>query len=143
MTLTAKLKPLVIKPNQGRDYPMGRMSAIFKADLEETNSTLSVSEWWLDPNTAGPETHKHPEAHLFYVIDGTLSVYIKGKDWFKADKGSYIYIPGNTEHGFENTDLDKVGFISINTPGGFEKMAPQIAEYFVANPLGDAKPKIS
>lgn len=33
------LKPLVLAPNEGRTYSMGRMSAIFKADLEETHST--------------------------------------------------------------------------------------------------------
>jgi hypothetical protein len=30
-------KALVIAPDQGRHYSMGRMSAIFKADCAETN----------------------------------------------------------------------------------------------------------
>jgi len=132
------MKPLVIKPTEGRKYPMGRMSAVFKADLEETNSELSVSEWWLEANTEGPEIHKHPEAHLFYVLEGTLAIYLEGKDWFEVEKGSYIYIPGDTEHGFENRGTVKAGFMSINTPGGFEQVIPHIANYFEDNPLGDA-----
>lgn len=132
------LKSLVLKPEDGRKYPMGRMSAVFKADLEETNSTLSVSEWWLEPKTEGPHKHQHPEAHLFYVISGKLSIYLQDKDWFEAEKGSYIYIPGGQEHGFENRSDEVVGFMSINTPGGFEKMMPDIVEYFDENPLGDA-----
>lgn len=135
----AHLKPLVVKPKEGREYPMGRMSAVFKADLEETNSELSVSEWWLEPNTEGPEIHKHPESHLFYVLEGNLAVYLEGKDWFEVKKGSYIYIPGDTEHGFENRGTTKAGFISINTPGGFEKTIPHIVNYFEDHPLGDAK----
>ena len=135
----AKLKPLVLNPNDGRIYPMGRMSAVFKADLEETNSTLSVSEWWLEPNTEGPHIHKHPEAHVFYVIEGILAVYLQSKDWFEAEKGSYIYIPGGIEHGFENRSDETVGFMSINTPGGFEKSVPHIVNYFAEHPLGDAK----
>ena len=71
---SVELKALVVKPKGGRRYPMGRMSAIFKADLEETNSTLSASEWWLEPNTQGPDIHKQPEAHLFYVLEGTLAI---------------------------------------------------------------------
>ncbi|TQV72737.1 cupin domain-containing protein [Exilibacterium tricleocarpae] len=118
---------------------MGRMTAVFKADLEETNSTLSVSEWWLEPNTEGPHIHKHPEAHLFYVIEGRLTVYLQGKDWLETESGSYIYIPGETEHGFENRSSNKVGFISINTPGGFEQSIPGIVNYFNENPLGDTK----
>ena len=117
---------------------MGRMSAIFKADGNETTDTnLSVSEWWLEPNTEGPHNHDHPEDHLFYIIEGSLSVYLEEK-WFVAEKGSYIYIPAGHTHGFENQSDKKVGFMSINTPGGFEEIVPHIMEYFDENPLGDA-----
>ena len=139
MSHKAELKPLVLNPDDGRAYPMGRMSAVFKADLEETNSTLSVSEWWLEPNTEGPHIHKHPETHLFYVIEGSLAVYLQSKDWFEVKKGSYVFIPGGTEHGFENRSDNTVGFMSINTPCGFEESIPHIVNYFEDNPLGDAK----
>ena len=142
MSKKAELKPLVLNANGGRVYPMGRMTAVFKADLKETDSTLSVSEWWIEPNTEGPHIHKHPETHIFYVIEGCLAVYLQDRDWFEAEKGSYIYIPGEIEHSFENRSNDKVGFISINTPGGFEQSIPDIVNYFEDNPLGDAKTNI-
>ena len=134
-----KLKPLILEPNDGRQYPMGRMSAVFKADLSETNSSLSVSEWWLEPNTEGPNIHNHVAAHLFYIIEGNLAVYLQDKGWFEVRQGSYIYIPGGTDHGFENWSEKTVGFMSINTPGGFEEDVPNIVAYFAENPLGDAK----
>ncbi|MGF1574749.1 MAG: cupin domain-containing protein [Cyanophyceae cyanobacterium] len=137
MTTKKQLQALVIKPEDGRKYPMGRMSAVFKADLEETESNLSVSEWWLNPDTEGPHIHKHPEAHLFYVIEGSLSVYLLDKNWFDAQKGTYIYIPGGIAHGFENRSSQAVGFMSINTPGGFEELVPHIVNYFKDNPLGN------
>ena len=139
MSEKADLYPLVLKPGDGRTYPMGRMSAVFKADLEETNSTLSVSEWWLEPNTEGPHIHNHPETHLYYIIEGSLAVCLQGKNWFQVEKGSYVFIPGGTEHGFENRSNNEVGFMSINTPGGFEDSIPHIVNYFEENPLGDAK----
>lgn len=37
--------PIVLAPGQGRAYPMGRISALFKADGPETKSRYSVSEW--------------------------------------------------------------------------------------------------
>lgn len=133
-----KAKPLVVNPNEGRVYPMGRMTAIFKADgSETTNTNLSVSEWWLEPNTEGPHQHDHSEDHLFYVIEGSLSVFLEEK-WLVASKGSYIYIPGGNTHSFENQSDKKVGFMSINTPGGFEAAVPHIVSYFDENPLGDA-----
>jgi len=113
MSQQAELKPLVINPEGGRAYPMGRMSAVFKADLEETQSSLSVSEWWIEPNTEGPHIHQHPEAHLIYIIEGSLAVYLEGRDWFEAEKGSYIYIPGETEHTFENRSNHTVGLMCV------------------------------
>ena len=50
-------------------------------------------EWWLDPNTKGPGTHAHPEDHVFYIIEGTVSIAIDG-EWFDAARGSYASIPG-------------------------------------------------
>ena len=138
MNTKKQLQALILKPEDGRKYPMGRMSAVFKADLDETDSTLSVSEWWLDPNTEGPHIHKHPEAHLFYVIEGSVSFYLQDKDWFEAVKGSYIYIPGGIEHSFENRSDKTAGFMSINTPGGFEEFVPHIVNYFDEHQLGNA-----
>src|SRR5262245_42196723 len=67
-------KPIVLGPGQGRAYPMGRISAVFKADEDETQSLYSVSEWWLEPRTRGPGAHSHVEDDLFYVIEGVMSI---------------------------------------------------------------------
>lgn len=129
--------PLVILPGQGRAYPMGRMRAVFKADGPETASTSSVSEWWLEPRTEGPPVHDHPEDHVFYVIEGCLSVLLDGA-WSEAPRGAYVVIPGGTAHSFENRTGERAGFISFNTPGGFERQAGAIQAWFADHPLGDA-----
>jgi mannose-6-phosphate isomerase-like protein (cupin superfamily) len=113
------------------------MNAVFKADGEETQSRYSISEWWLDPNTAGPGTHAHPEDHIFYVIEGTVSLNIAG-EWFHAERGSYALIPGGTPHDFENRGTERCGFMSLNAPGGFEDRMPGIAEALNETPVGDA-----
>lgn len=130
-------KASVLGPGQGRNYPMGRMQAVFKADGEEGLGAYSVSEWWLDPNTAGPPAHEHPEDHVFYVIQGTLALFIAGQ-WSEAEQGSYALIPGGVVHTFENRGEQRAGFISFNTPGGFEEQAQPIADWLADNPLGDA-----
>lgn len=115
----ATRKPIIIPPAQGRIYEMGRMRAIFKADDEESAGQYSVSEWWLEPGTRGPGVHSHSEDHIFYVIEGTLSVCLDG-NWSQADKGAYVLIPGDTPHDFRNSGTIRAGFIAFNTPGGFE-----------------------
>jgi mannose-6-phosphate isomerase-like protein (cupin superfamily) len=119
-------KPLVVAPEQGRVYPMGRMCAIFKADFDESDGRYSVSEWWLEPRTRGPDVHAHSEDHVFYVIAGTLSVRVND-DWSHATKGTYVVIPGGTPHSFENRGSVAAGFISFNSPGGFEARMADIA----------------
>ena len=52
--------PVVLAPDEGRSYAMGRLSAVFKADAAETGQGYSISEWWLDPHTKGPGPHSHP-----------------------------------------------------------------------------------
>jgi quercetin dioxygenase-like cupin family protein len=127
---------IIVAPGQGRAYPMGRMRAVFKADCEETETRYSVSEWWLEPNTRGPGVNSHPEDHVFYVIEGELSVLIDGA-WAQAERGSYILIPGEVPHDFENRGTSRVGFISLNVPGGFEADMTGIVEWFAENPPGD------
>jgi hypothetical protein len=63
-------RPVVLGPGEGRAYPMGRISAVFKADGAETGQLYSISEWWLDPHTKGPGAHSHPEDDVFYVLAG-------------------------------------------------------------------------
>lgn len=130
--------PIVLAPGQGRHYPMGRLQAVFKADGDESAGAYSVSEWWLEPNTGGPPEHDHPEDHVFYVIEGTMSLCVDGR-WFDAARGSYVVIPGGTRHTFENRGAERSGLISFNTPGGFEEQAQPIADWFAQNPVGDAQ----
>lgn len=114
---------LIVPAEQGRAYDMGRMRAVFKADGAETAGRYSISEWWLEPRTRGPGTHAHSDDHIFYVIEGALSLEVDGL-WSHLDKGGYAILPGGTPHSFENRETVRCGFISLNTPGGFEeKMA--------------------
>jgi len=119
-------RPIVVPPEQGRVYAMGRIRAIFKADSDESAGRYSVSEWWLEPRTRGPGVHAHSEDHVFYVIAGTLSVCVND-DWSHMTQGTYVVIPGGTPHDFKNQGSVPSGFISFNSPGGFEARMTGIA----------------
>ena len=73
MTTLTERKAIVLGPGEGRSYPMGRIHAVFKADGGETGAGYSISEWWLEPHTAGPGPHSHDEDDVFFVIAGTMS----------------------------------------------------------------------
>jgi mannose-6-phosphate isomerase-like protein (cupin superfamily) len=128
-------KPIVLTPTEGRRYEMGSMSAIFKADCAETNNAYSISEWWLEPYSKGPGAHSHLEDDVFYVIEGVMSFLIADK-WIDAPKGSFILVPAETTHDFENRTSDRTSALNFSIPGNFENHMPSIVDWFKENPLG-------
>ncbi len=133
---TAGRCPVVLGPGDGRTYPMGRISTVFKADGAETGQRYSISEWWLDPYTKGPGAHSHPEDDVFYVIGGTMSVLI-GTEWIEASTGSFVLVPATITHDFENRGSERAGVLNISVPGNFEPRMPDIAQWFAEHPPGD------
>ena len=87
---------------------MGRISAVFEADGDETAGAYSISEWWLEPHTAGPGAHAHAEDDVFHVIEGTMGV------------------------------LTRAAVLNVSVPGHFEKEMPAIAGWFAEHPPTDA-----
>lgn len=126
-------KPIVmLTPQAGRRYAMGRINAVFKADEGETNNQYSISEWWLDAHCAGPGAHAHPEDDVFFVIEGTMSIFVDGT-WHDAPAGTFVLVPGGVKHDFENRSDARAGLLNFS-PGPFEPAMKGISEWFVANP---------
>lgn len=128
-------KPIFLKPGEGRAYAMGGMRALFLADGKETGDRYSISEWWLEPHTAGPGAHSHDEDDVFFVLEGTLH-FLVGEKWTAAPKGSFVLAPGGVTHDFENRSDARAGALNLSFPGGFEKNMPMIVDWFRANPPG-------
>jgi mannose-6-phosphate isomerase-like protein (cupin superfamily) len=128
---------VVLGPDEGRQYDMGRIHAVFKADGSETDGGYSISEWWLEPNTTGPGPHSHPEDDTFYVLEGTMSVLV-GDRWVDATKGSFVLVPGGTVHDFENRRATRAGVLNVSYPGNFEPHMSGIVDWFRDHPPGDA-----
>ncbi|HVX22122.1 MAG TPA: cupin domain-containing protein [Acidimicrobiales bacterium] len=136
--VTAGRRPVVRGPGEGRAYPMGPLSAVFKADGAETERRYSISEWWLDPHTKGPGPHRHPEDDVFYVLAGTMTVLVDA-DWIEATAGSFVLVPGGVTHDFENRGAEPAGMLNVSAPGDFEQHMPGIAQWFVDRSPEDAR----
>jgi mannose-6-phosphate isomerase-like protein (cupin superfamily) len=127
---------IFLPPGGGRSYPMGRISAIFKADGKETRSAYSISEWWLEPCTRGPGAHAHEEDDIFFVIEGTMS-FLLDDHWVNAPEGSFVLVPGGMTHDFENRSSSRAGVLNFSIPGDFEESMPAIAKWFAEHPPQD------
>lgn len=133
--MTGKRKAIFLRPGEGRDYPMGGIRALFKADGAETEDKYSISEWWLEPHTQGPGAHSHPEDDVFYVLEGTMS-FLVGDEWIDAPKGSFVLAPAGMRHDFQNRSDARAGVLNLSFPGPFEPAMEGIAEWFRRNPPG-------
>jgi mannose-6-phosphate isomerase-like protein (cupin superfamily) len=134
----ADRRPVVLGPGEGRAYPMGPLSAVFKADGEETSGRYTISEWWLEPHTKGPGAHAHPEDDVFYVLAGTMSVMVD-TEWIEAPAGSFVLVPGGVTHDFENRSGERAGMLNVGAPGDFEPHMPGIAQWFRERSPDDAR----
>lgn len=124
---------LILEAGQGRVYQSGTMTAIFKADENETDNKYSVSEWILAPHSEGPGAHQHEENdEVFYVIEGTATILV-GEQLVEAKKGAFLRIPSKTMHDFKNDTDEKVILLNFFTPGGFERNMPSIVKWFEEN----------
>jgi len=110
---------------EGRAYRKAGMTGIFKADGVETANAYSLSEWWLDPHTQGIGIHTNPHDHIYYVLEGVLTVFLDDR-WVRAEQGAVTVIPAGVAHDFENREDARVGFLSIDVPGGFERTLTRI-----------------
>ena len=129
MTDATTRRPVVLAPGEGRSYAMGPLSAIFKADGDETSGRYSISEWWLEPHTKGPGAHHHPEDDVFFMLEGTMH-FCLDDDWVETPAGSFVLVPGGVTHTFENRGDLRAGALNISAPGDFEARMPGIAEWF-------------
>lgn len=127
--------PIVLRAGEGREYGMGTLSAVFKADGQETEGKYSISEWWLEPKTKGPGAHSHPEDDVFYVLEGTMS-FLLGDEWVHAERGSFVLAPGGVTHDFENRGAVRAGVLNVSIPGAFEPNMPGIVAWFRQHPPG-------
>ncbi len=127
-----------LEPRGGRAYAMGPVQAIFKADGSETRDRYSISEWWLDPQTKGPGAHSHPDDDVFYVLEGTMTIFL-GDHWVEAKKGAFVLAPGGMKHDFENRTSKRAGVLNVSVPGGFEPHMQGIADWFRKRPPADAR----
>ena len=120
-------QPIVLRPGKGRSYPMGRISALFKADGAETAGRYSISEWWLEPahararwatrRTTSFRHRRHDELSARRRMDARGRGFVRPR-------------AGRVTHDFENRGSARAGVLNISVPGRFEEDMPSIAQWF-------------
>ncbi len=125
---------IILKAGEGRRYELGRVTALFLADEEETKSAYSVSQWWMEPGFEGVGPHHHDaNDEIFQVLEGSPEILV-GETWVTVERGTFLRIPAGTTHDFRNRSGARAGLFNVFIPGGFERNMPEIAAWFKDNP---------
>ncbi len=116
----------MLAPGQGEQYsPPGHPDVVLKAGASATLGAYSLLEFTVAGN--GPPMHVHHDAEeAFYVLDGEITIRI-GTDSIQAIAGSFILIPRETPHTFDNASEHPSRMLTIFSPPGFEQFFPQVA----------------
>jgi quercetin dioxygenase-like cupin family protein len=94
----------VLGPDDGRLIDLGNFTMVVKATADDTGAAFSLLEA-TEPAGFGPPMHIHHDAaEAFYVLAGEYIVFLEDRE-FVCPRGSFIYIPAGTRHGFRVGDL--------------------------------------
>ena len=94
----------------------------------QTGGRFAIWEGVL-PRDAAPPLHTHPQDETFYVLDGTVAVWVGGASGpaRHCEGGAAIFVPGGVAHSFRVvSDTARILFLSV--PAGIEEFVHARAE---------------
>jgi quercetin dioxygenase-like cupin family protein len=69
-----------------------------------------------------PHVHEH-EDELFYVLEGTINIYV-GDECFRAAAGECVFLPKLKAHAFK-IESSEIHMLVLMIPGGFMRQVPR------------------
>jgi mannose-6-phosphate isomerase-like protein (cupin superfamily) len=90
---------------------------LFSAPQTPTDS-LCAGIALCPPNTGHLCAHRHTQAEIYYIIEGSGVVVIDGVQ-SKVEKGSTVFIPGDAEHEIRNVGDTELRWFYVFPTGSF------------------------
>jgi quercetin dioxygenase-like cupin family protein len=119
------LSPIIVKPEEAQVYNMLAGEAHLLVTGEQSNGAFFMGRFREDPGFM-THYHYHPNTdEQFYIIDGTLSVYVDDQ-WHDLLPGTLAVLPKGKPHAQGNRSDKPVHFIGSGAPAGFEKFFPAV-----------------
>jgi quercetin dioxygenase-like cupin family protein len=134
--------PVAVGPGEGATIqgPVGG-PLTFKVRGEQTDGTLTVLENAIAPGE-GPPLHTHAnEDEAWYALEGDLRFRLDA-EIRAAPAGSFVFVPRDTPHCFQNVGDSPARILVMFTPAGMERFFDEFATLSAPDPeafaqLGD------
>ena len=113
-----KWETVILNEGEGEKilFRIGLMT--FKVSSSQTDNSFMICETELPPE-ANVESHSHPEAETFYILEGEFTFLVEGVNEPKiCKKGAFVSVPPHVTHSFKNSGGKKGKIFGTMTPGG-------------------------
>ena len=114
------MRPFALAPGEGTsvENPTAGVTT-FKATSDQSGGGLTAIEGVSAPGE-GPPLHVHGEQDEFiHVLEGTYTVKL-GDDLIEAPPGSFVFIPRDTPHTWQNVGDGPARFLAALIPASAE-----------------------
>ena len=98
-----------------------------KVESEQTGGAIAVLEGSFSPSTGAPPHVHHQHEETLYVLDGEFRFRL-GEETVTAPAGTFVFVPRDTAHGFENAGPETGKILGITTPAGFEQFFEELGQ---------------
>ena len=99
----------------------------FKATGKQTNGAFSLVEQIGEPGTGAPPHIHHGEDEFFYILEGETT-FMLGDQTIRGREGSFVFLPRDIVHTFQNTGTRPCRMLLGLSPAGFEQFFAEMGE---------------
>lgn len=110
---------------EGDAYDFLSTLTLVKAGGTATNGALAVVEQRLPAGFSPPPHIHHNEDEAFHLLSGQVLAQV-GDQQIAAHAGSFLWLPGNVQHGFVVSDDGPCAMLIITTPAGFDRFVAEV-----------------
>jgi mannose-6-phosphate isomerase-like protein (cupin superfamily) len=121
----APVEPILLGPDEGDARWWGDSLAIIRASADTTAGPITVIDNYASSGATPPLHIHHNEGEGFYLIDGTMTIWVGGKK-IDASPGSYVYGPPGVPHTFIVTS-PIARYLFITEPAGFDRFVRSVS----------------
>ncbi len=118
----------VLQLDEARTLHLLGAQVRFLATSETTDDEFAVLDYLAPAHFPGPPLHWHAHTtEAFYVLEGTVTFIVDGHD-NQAGPGAFALVRPGTIHTFANRTDAPARFLSLISPGGFERYFDELAD---------------
>jgi quercetin dioxygenase-like cupin family protein len=106
----------IVALGDGELVDIGQITMEILEDGSLTDHRLGVARFSIPPRTVGPPQHKHTEHDEGFLVTKGRLVFSVGTEKHEASVGTWVMVPVNAPHSFENPFDEPAEFLNTFTP---------------------------